>query len=204
MIAKVGLSKGDKILLALCELEKKRPAGQKITKEDLVVKSWELFPQDFCIKGYVQYPNADTSKYFTVLFRNNLMRGGFYNFTITQKGIEHAEKLTHQKPQNKIVGGASRLIISELDRIKKSKVFRLFVTGETNFLESDLFEFLGTSVRSLTSSNKTMFEAKYKLITEEVIPFCKIDNSQDSKKIIALWIILCENFKGILTGKKTK
>ena len=198
------LGMSDKILLAIYELNKKRKEGEKITKEDMVIKVWKMFPSDFCIIGYPQYPNADISKYITKLFRENLLKGNFYNYLLTVKGKEYAENIRIGDIDKKkdIISG-SRQIESEIIRIRNSKVFQLFLKGEKEFTESDFFDFLGTSSRSLSNSNKTAFISKYNLITKDVIPFCekiKINNSE-AEKIVALWNILIEKFTELLNKK---
>src|SRR3989344_6764154 len=145
------LSTSDKILLAIYELDKNKLNIKKITKEEMVIKVWKMFPSDFCIKGYPQYPNADISKYITKLFKENLLKGSFFNYILTSKGEEYAESIISdtKNDKKKIVISGSREIETEIKRIKNSKVFHLFLNGECDFLESDLFDFLGTSARSL-------------------------------------------------------
>jgi hypothetical protein len=202
---KVGseLSVSDKILLAIYELDKNRVAGKKITKEEMVVQVWKMFPEEFCIKGYPQYPNADISKYVTKLFKENLLKGSFYNYILTSKGREYAERISSGAKIDKkgIVVSGSREIEAEIRRIKGSKVFHVFLKGENNFLESDLFDFLGTSSRSFNDSNKTAFMSKYNLIVKEVIPFCKKidDKDPEARKIISLSQILLQKFRDILS-----
>ena len=41
-----------------------------------------------------------------------------------------------------------------------------------DFLETDLFEFLGTSARSFKDNNQSNFLSRYNLVVKEVIPFC--------------------------------
>src|SRR3989338_4073204 len=137
------LSTSDKILLAIYELDKNKLNIKKITKEEMVIKVWKMFPSDFCIKGYPQYPNADISKYVTKLFKENLLKGSFYNYIITPKGIEYAKAIssgTKNKPAVKVLS-SSREIEVEINRIKNSKIFKLFLKGERDFLESDFFDF---------------------------------------------------------------
>lgn len=206
MIAKKQeLNMSDKILLAIYELNKKRTSGRKITKEEMVVKVWKMFPADFCLKGYPQYPNADISKYITKLFKENLLKGSFFNYILTSKGKEYAEGIMHsgKSDKKKIVISSSREIEAEIKRIKTSKVFHLFLKRETDFLESDLFDFLGTSARSLLDSNKTTFISKYNLIMKEVIPFCEKNKKTDpeAEKIVLLSDILIKKFRDILSQK---
>lgn len=194
----------DKILLAIYELEKKRKTGGKITKEEMVVKVWKMFPNDFSIRGYPQYPNADISKYVTKLFKENLLKGSFYNYTITEKGKEYAKALLAQGPiKSKEAISIPRQIESEISRIKNSKTFRLYSQGESNFIESDLFDFLGTSSRSFGDSNKTAFISKFNLISKEVIPFCEKNKNKEleAEKVISLWNILLYKFKDLLNKK---
>ena len=199
------LSMSDKILLAIYELNKKRAEGGKISKEEMVIKVWEMFPEDFCIKGYPQYPNADISKYITKLFKENLLKGSFFNYILTSKGEEYAESIISdtKNDKKKIVISGSREIETEIKRIKNSKVFHLFLNGECDFLESDLFDFLGTSARSLLDSNKTTFISKYNLIMKGVIPLCEKIKKRDpeAEKIILLSDILIKKFKDVLIQK---
>jgi len=203
-MANTEINKGDKILLAIDELSKKRKIGGKITKEEMVVKVWKMFPNDFCIKGYPQYPNSDISKYVTRLFKENLLRGSFFNYTITEKGREYVKnRLLKGSVKSKDILSIPRQIESEITRIINSKVFKLYLTGETNFIESDLFDFLGTSSRSFSDSNKTAFISKFNLISKEIISFCEKnkDQQKELEKIILLWHILLNKFKDLLSTK---
>jgi hypothetical protein len=194
----------NKILLAISELEKTRKLGEKITKEEMVVKVWKMFPNEFCLRGYPQYPNADISKYVTKLFKENLLRGSFYNYIITEKGKEYVRSILSKgsvKSSKSI--SIPRQIESEISRIRNSKTFQLYLKGESEFIESDLFDFLGTSSRSFGDSNRTAFISRYNLISKEVIPFCeKNKNKQiDAEKIILLWNLLITKFKDLLNKK---
>jgi len=98
-------TKSLKILRAIYELDENKKEIDKITKEIMVVKAWEMFPSDFSMKGYPQYPNADISKYITALFRTNFLKGGFHNYKITEKGKnliekEKLEETTSQEVRN--------------------------------------------------------------------------------------------------------
>lgn len=203
-MGKRNLSKSEKILIAINELEKTRKAGSKITKEMMVVKAWKMFPSEFSMQGYPQYPNADISKYVTKLFKENLLRGGFYDYKITEKGRKYVERITSKRKEKikpiKASIDVPRYIKSEIIRITNTKMFKYFTEGERNFLESDLFEFLGTSARSFKDSNKSPFLARYNLIIKEVIPFCQRNQQKDkeAKKIVELWKLLSDEFIYIL------
>lgn len=51
--AKGKFSKVEKIMLAASQL------NQPFTKAQLVVKAWELYPEDFCLAGFPQFPDSN-------------------------------------------------------------------------------------------------------------------------------------------------
>lgn len=67
-------SKGEKALYGIYLLVKEKK--NTITVEDLAVKLWELYPLEFCMKGYPEFPNVDIQKYLTSLKIYNLISGG--------------------------------------------------------------------------------------------------------------------------------
>ena len=201
------LNKSEKILIAIGELNK---LGQKkITVEDVAVKLWQLWSSEFCMRGYPQYPNVDIQKYITKLLDNNLVSGGVFNYRITEKGKEQFESLIKSKNQKGVKKGEvsaeqPRYIKSEITRIVNSKVFRYFLENkEPQFLESDLFDFLGTSARSLSTKDRNVFINRYNTIVKDVISYCEKTKDKDeySKKIIELWSILSKQFSYVLEKK---
>ena len=200
-------TKSQKILKAIYELDKKSKEGEKITKEKMIIQAWKMFPSEFSMKGYPQYPNADISKYITALFRENFLKGGFYGYKITEKGKEFIEGKNKKIQRDKVVSEKIRIpreIGFEINRILKSKVFGYFVGGGRDFLESDLFDFLGTSARSFKDSNQSNFLSRYNLLVKEAIPFCKKneDASGKTKEIVNLWETLKDKFPDILKNEK--
>ena len=198
------LSKSDKALIAIYHLESKKETGRKITVEDVAVELWRTYPTEFCMKGYPEYPNVDIQKYITKLLANNLIVGGVYNYSMTHKGMEIANQLstmetTKTKPA---LAEVRRDIKSEIERIVNSKVFKYYITTKKlDFVESDLFEFMGTSARSLNTHNDSTFVRKYNMIINDVIPFCKKnkDTDKNMKAIIEIWSELAKRFKTILS-----
>ncbi|MDE2217316.1 MAG: hypothetical protein KGJ87_09190 [Planctomycetota bacterium] len=192
-------SKRDKILLVISQLEQKRKPGRKITVENLAVALWKKYPSEFSMRGYPQYPNVDIQKNMTKLFTNKLIAGGVHDYSITQKGMDYIKNLksngkTLKLPDSSII---RRDIEAEIKRIFNSKVFNYYMkTPNPKFVESDFFDFIGTSSRSLTSFSKSMFLAKYNTIAKEVIPLCKKNRTQDRRiaMIVDLWEILFKKF----------
>src|SRR5207244_261613 len=83
----------EKILVAMYELSHGKPAFLKY--EDIVVKAFEMFPDEFALRGYKQYP--DSSDIHKPLY-GPLKRGGFIKsanktFALTQRGVDEARKL---------------------------------------------------------------------------------------------------------------
>ncbi len=201
------LSKSEKILVAIYKLG--QSDKNKITVEDVAVKLWKMWPSEFCMRGYPQYPNVDIQKYITKLLDNNLIVGGVYNYKITEKGKQIFEKITdleHKKDKKmgEVTAEQPRYIRSEVKRIINSNVFKYFLKDESaHFLESDFFEFLGTSARSLSTKDKNIFLTRLNTVVKDVIPYCIRIREKDeyADKIVRLWEILSEHFKRIIEMK---
>ena len=196
------LSKSNKILAAIFALHKE--GKERITLEDVAVKLWKLFPTEFCMRGYPQYPNVNITKYITKLFNDSLITGSVSNYKITSKGINFAQNFEGEQNQNeKIIysNEQPRHIEIEILRILNSKVFKYFSKNhDENFVESDFFEFLGTSSRSLTTKDKKIFQTRYNTMVKEVIPFCEkiMKEDKNAAKIVILWKVLSKKFGEII------
>jgi len=198
------LTKSDKIMLAIFELDKKNQ--KKITVEDVAVQLWKMYPTEFCLRGYPQYPNNDIQKHITKLLDNNLITGGVFNYKITPKGKNFVKEILNKENVNKenVSAEQPRHIRSEINRILNSKVYKYFIKNpQMDFLESDLFEFLGTSSRSLTTKDRNVFLARYNTIIKDVIPFCNSvkKNENYAKIVIELWRKLQLKFEKVLKTK---
>ena len=195
-------TKEGKVLRAIYDLEKRRKSGKKITKEMIIVKSWEMFPSDFGLRGFPQYPAGNlVIRLLTNLGRDNFISGNVNNYKITQKGREFIEKGTIEQTKGKsnmteFPRHIDRHVEFEINRILKSGVFEYFSTGQKDFLETDLFEFLGTSVRSF-KNNRGDYLSRYNLVVEDVIPLCK-DQKDEKFKIFELWNLLQDKFPNLL------
>lgn len=197
-------SKGEKALYGIYLLseEKKNP----ITVEDLAVKLWKLYPIEFCMKGYPEFPNVDIQKHLTNLFRGNLIKGGVVNYQITSKGIKKIEELlkVSREKRTKLSGtdvSMSRELKGEILRILNSKIYKYYLTEKNpEFIEIDFFEFLGTSPRSFHDKRNSQFTSKINLIRNDLIKYCEINKGKDDdlKNILRLWNILKDKFWDIL------
>lgn len=199
------LSKSEKALLIIHQLTIQKSSNKKVTVEDVAVALWKKYPNEFCMKGYPQYPNVDIQKYITKLLAKRLITGGVYNYAITAKGVEYAESLNSGKSKERAISivetaELERNIRKEIERIVSSKLFRDYTVAkvekkELDLLESDLFQFLGLTTRSLVEDKGKIFKDRYILVTKELVPFCA-KKKDDSKAllIVELWTKLEEKF----------
>lgn len=89
----VALSRGEKILLVLYELANK--SRKSIRYEDIVVRAFETYPDDFHLKGYPQYPESGdlVHKPLYDYKKKGLVLAGQKMFALTEKGLVAVEKL---------------------------------------------------------------------------------------------------------------
>ena len=156
MAVKTSLERPDKILLAMHDLAAQKPGFLKY--EDIVVKAFAMFPDEFALRGYPQYPDSsDIHKpLYGVLKKQGLVRSANKAFALTPRGIEQAEHLTRgnasKKEQPRSADRLTRAEELEVDRVAKSAAFALFTTDKRDrILDTDFYAFFGCTVR--TSKN---------------------------------------------------
>lgn len=197
------ISKSDKILFIINFLTEKRK--DIITVEDIAVTAWKKWPDEFCMRGYPNFPNVDIQKFITRLLENALIVGGVQNYKITEKGRQYVSEkfqnnIKKSKHPNPILQ-VPRHVKFELARIMSTEVFKLYMKGKNDeFLESDFFEFMGTSPRSVTTKDRNIFQIRYNSLVKEVLPFCQKNKNLDARypQILELWKILSKNYVKIL------
>jgi len=147
------LSKEQKVLLALFRLWNE--GRKKVRYEDVVVRVFNDYPGEFHLKGYPDFPDTgdavhkplyDYRKKGMVVASNKM-------FSLTAQGVTEAERLEAlEKGKPKPTETRHRLERDaqiEIERIKHLEGFRLFLAGkQEDIIDSDLFEYLGVSVRS--------------------------------------------------------
>lgn len=203
------LNKSQKILIIIKKLNQiKKNQLQKVTVEDVAVNLWKKYPKEFCMKGYPEYPNVDIQKYITKLFDNSYIKGGVFDYKITSKGIDEGEKLEKLEKgeisEEKLEkdNEVQRYIKKELLRIQKTKIFSYFKEDSNlEILETDIFEFLGSSPRSLATKNRNLFLTRLNMI-KEVIKYCENKDNSDLKLIFNLWEKLQPNLNKLLEVNK--
>lgn len=150
-----GRERHEKILVALYEVS----AGttKVCSYEDIVVKAWQLFPEEFGLRGYTEkYPDA--SDLHKPLY-GPLKEGGFVksggrtkSFGLTERGLEHVERLRRPTEAASNGGSSTRLERSQVTALKRlgdRSAVALVLSGKTDeLLDTDLYDFYGVTVRT--------------------------------------------------------
>lgn len=186
----------DKLLIVIYKMSLKQKGHLKY--EDVYVKAFKSYSNDFQLRGYPNYPDTELmSKKIYDLRKNGVIQVHRKFITITDKGKTLAEKLIQSKYSNRnvISKTLSRDIINEVDRVKNSDAFQLFVANKKEqIVDTDFFTYLGTTVRT----ERTDFSARIKTIQDVI---AAIKTKDEYKTIVDLHNYLFEKFKDIINTK---
>src|SRR5436309_8563380 len=93
MSGRTGRERPEKILVAMYRLSNGHT--EFLEYEDIVVKAFEMFPDEFALRGYPQFPDSsDVHKpLYGMLKRRGLVRAAHKTFALTSKGVETAQRL---------------------------------------------------------------------------------------------------------------
>jgi hypothetical protein len=194
---KSALSKMDKLLFVIYEMSLGKQLALK--SEDIFVKAYKKYPDDFHLRGYPQYPDTgdSTQRPLYTLRKDGYIQIRNKFITLTEKGITAAQQIlkilssVHQVRSQKF----PRDIMNEIERIKKTDAFQLFIGNKKEqIVDTDFFSYLGTTVKT----ERTDFGARIKTI-EDIMNIIK---ANDEYKIITiLHNFLFEKFKDIIKTK---
>lgn len=192
-----GISKRDKLLIVIYEMSSSKQSTLKY--EDIFVKAFKKYPDDFHLRGYPEYPDTgdSTQRPLYSLRKDGLIQVRSKFVTITEKGITTVKQILKAHPHLPLKSPQrlSRDITSEIDRIKNTDVFHLFTTDKKDqIVDTDFFSYLGTTVRT----ERTDFRARIKTI-EDIIEAIKTNNAY--KTIVDLHNYLFGRFKDIIKTK---
>src|SRR6266581_4132870 len=145
------LQRPEKIILAMSNLS--GGSSKPLRYEDIVVKAFQMFPQDFALRGYSQYPDSsDIHKpLYGPLKRAGYILAGNKQFRLTPKGVERGKMLSNEgKSVSK--GTPQRLSRdkeAELQRIYQTEALQLFIERKGDkILDTDFYSYLGVTVRT--------------------------------------------------------
>ena len=153
MAIRNGRERPEKILVAMHQLS--CGSTNALKYEDIVVRVFLMFPDEFALRGHAEYPDAsDVHKpLYGVLKKQGLVRAAQKQFALTARGVEVAERLIDKagesldNPRN--AERLTRDVKAELDRMVKSDAYRLFVGSQQDrILDTDFYAFLGCTVRT--------------------------------------------------------
>ena len=165
------------------------------------------------MRGYQEYPNMrDLERMLSKLRSEKQIKGNVYNYGVLPEGLKHVTYLLTGVIDNNNQAEASiaarRDIQQEIQRLLNTKVFNYYKkTQNIEPVESDFFEFVGISPRSLSpSGSQSAVPPKYSFLIDDVIPFCKKNAKQDSnlEMIVKLWEILLNKFGKLILGEKNE
>jgi hypothetical protein len=195
----------EKILVAMLELSGGEPKPLKY--EDIVVKAFELFPDEFALRGYPKYPDSsDIHKpLYGPLKRHGLIRSGNKTFALTEKGFRQAQelksvagaKLDEKRDPNRLGRDKEK----EVDRMLGTEAVKFFESGETGkIIDNDFFAFLGCTVRT----DKNEFIGRIETIEQAMGEALKLKRPDPikSKLLLDAWAHLKGRFKAIIDRKK--
>lgn len=153
-IPEENLPRWQKILLVLSEVSKQSKKSLKY--EDIVVGVFKRFPETFHLRGYKEYPDSGdlVHKPLYDMRKNGLLNANQKTFSLTNKGLQAAEKLSKMTSKGgEVHFKPNRSVSKDVDRILKSEAFLFFEENQTQkILDTDFFQYLGVSVH--TSKNE--------------------------------------------------
>jgi hypothetical protein len=145
------LSKAEKLLVAACLLSSE---GHNVfSAEDLIVRAFQAFPQDFSLKGYPEYPDSNAvliqvmGKKAPLIVRGWLEKTGVKQYRLTPKGLDNRNLLVHEQGEVSNVR-LERQLEESLARLLKSASFELFKSGQQEKITFNQFcRYAGLSAR---------------------------------------------------------
>jgi len=150
------VTNSQKILLAIFFLTESEK--QFIEFENVVVKSFELFPDSFSLQGYPNFPNSETvsKRIYTNLKPDGLISVHGRKISLTPLGTQVAEKLGlgFNTKENSISKSKDSVVLLraehfEFERIVNNKGFKLSLKDSSaKLLDIDVYEFYGIGARS--------------------------------------------------------
>jgi hypothetical protein len=202
---KAGRERPEKILVAMYLLT--NGESRMLRYEDIVVKAFQLFPDEFALRGYPNFPDAsDIHKpLYGPLRRAGLIRRANKNFALTPKGIEVGKQLCaalQDRPLDE--GDAERLTRdkeAEIQRMVDTAAFQLMAEGrQQRILDTDFYTFLGCTVRT----DRIDFLGRLTTVKDAVESAVRLKqpNPDTARRLNDLLTFLKKKFSGIIKRKE--
>lgn len=195
----------EKILVAMLKLSD--GAAKRLKYEDIVVKAFQLFPDEFALRGYPQFPDSsDIHKpLYGTLKRSGMVRAANKTFTLTQRGVETARRLVGQAGQTleqaRSAERMTRDVSLEIERMLASAAYKLHLDGQAaKILDTDFYAFLGCTVRTPRNDFLGRLDA-----TEGAVNAAKHLQQPDPEtaaNLANLWTVLREKFDDLIDRRR--
>lgn len=201
------LSKSQKIILALYRLSK----GTKIKMryEDIVVKLFKDYPNEFNLKGYKEYPDSGdlVHKPLYDAKKRGLVNAGNKIFSLTDRGLEVARRIKSATDGKEIRSDnrLSRYAEKEVNRILNLEGFKNIFLGENKgkILDTDFYTYVGVTVRTNRNDFAGRIETMKNMLKE--LKSLKADRKKPLyEKIIEYHEFLFNKFKKEIDYKLSK
>jgi hypothetical protein len=142
-----------KILVAMYRLAS-RPWAY-LSYEDIVVQAFRMFPDDFSLRGFPEYPDSsDVHKpLYGTLAKKGLVKSSEKRFALTEQGLAIAnalakkagDKLDLPKDPDRLTRNQN----TEIARMMNSPAFQFYSAGkQQKILDSDMLTFFGSTIRA--------------------------------------------------------
>lgn len=197
----------EKILVAMLDLS--GGSTKPLKYEDIVVKAFKLFPDEFALRGYPEFPDSsDIHKpLYGPLKREGFVRSANKTFALTPRGIDQAERLARNGARP---GAASRSeaterlprdLAAEVDRMLGSAAARLFAEQQDGrILDTDFYAFVGCTVR--TPRNDFLGRVRSTAVAVEAAASQKQPSPEASRFLRKLWSHLEARFADLIERRR--
>ncbi len=191
------LQRPDKIIVAMNRLS--QSSSKPLRYEDIVVKAFELFPEEFALRGYPKYPDSsDIHKpLYGPLKRAGYVLAGNKQFRLTSKGLERARELSIAGGKTGKASGErlSRDKEAEIQRIFQTEAFRFFFSNKGDgILDTDFYAYLGVTVRTPRND----FLGRLKTVEEAVNAASIMSQDPKTRKVIELHHFVVDRFSNLI------
>lgn len=200
------LSKEQKVLLALYRLC--HEGRRRVRYEDIVVRVFKDYPGDFHLKGYTEYPDTGDAVHKPLYDyrKRGMVSASNKMFSLTAHGMAEAERLQAVEKGRPVVAQnrhrLERDAQIEIERVKQLEGFKLFLEGRRDqIIDSDLFEYLGVSVRS----NRNDFIGRIEAMKSAIAAVARAGlNDSSLAGVSEFHEFLMEQFASVMASKTGK
>ncbi len=196
------LQRPDKIILAMYDLA--GGTSKPLKYEDIVVRAFKLYPEDFGLRGYSQFPDSsDIHKpLYGPLKRAGYVLAGNKQFRLTPKGLERGKLLSTEgkSESRKTSQRLSRDKEAELHRIYQTEALQLFLGGMGDkILDTDFYSYLGVTVRT----ERNEFLGRLSTVEDAVTSAASISDDPRAKSALELHRFLVNRFSEVIHRMRT-